>query len=456
MAFKTFDRKLYAALESAEGTSIAPSDLTSAYIETTEPTFTITNRMFERNPTRMSITQVPQTVPGTANTAGAPSATIEFTFGVELVGTGDITTAPRWGRLLQSCGFTGGTVHSATTDAITNDGTDQPNCLLHRERFSSGTGVNFNDAEDKGRVISDTFENETLYFSKGAGGGTGNIADDEKICGEVTDGTPYLTASSASAADASGYAFSPSSGAVLGGGNTSSLTIRLVTGSSGEYVEGVGCRGSVEFAMVAGDRVLMNFTFSGRLNAYLTAADGDMDNPVADTLGIPPAFNGVSLGIQMSNFATTSPAPTVTSTIFNSMNINIANEVTVRESVSAASGYDVAYITGRSPSMTFNPDAVTEATYGFWDRFLSGEITRAALTIGSTAGNQFYIKMPALQFTGISDGNRDEVMVYDSTTTLTGGDYGSSILEPPASATTLSTQVNPRLGTNNEFVLFAL
>ena len=112
--------------------------------------------------------------------------------------------------------------------------------------------------------------------------------------------------------------------------------------------------------------------------------------------------------------------------------------------------------------MTFNPDAVRAVAFAdLWDRFLSGETTRGRLTVGSTAGNQFLFKFPAAQFSGLTEGNRDEVVVWDSTTTLTGGDYGSSVQERDVtgdgSATALaSTVLNPRLGTDNEFVFYQL
>jgi hypothetical protein len=163
----------------------------------------------------------------------------------------------------------------------------------------------------------------------------------------------------------------------------------------------------------------------------------------------------VSLGIQDTSYAANSAAD-YTGSIFSTMNINLGNEMAVRESSSAASGYDVAYITGRTPTATFNPDAVLEATFPFWDQFLAGDVTRAKLTVGTTAGNKFMMKMPAMQFTGIADGNRDEVFVYDSSTNLTGGDYGSSIQQSASAAAAASTQTNPRLGTNNEFVLFCI
>ena len=114
MAFKTFNRALYAKIESGEGTLNAPVDAPD-YIETTDPTFSVSNRLFDRNPTRMSITPAPAIVPGTA--ASTPSATVEFSFSVEMAGSGSIATAPRWGRLLQACGLEEVAVASVVTDA---------------------------------------------------------------------------------------------------------------------------------------------------------------------------------------------------------------------------------------------------------------------------------------------------------------------------------------------------
>jgi hypothetical protein len=454
MAFKTFNRALYAKIETAEGSLIAPDDDTTDYIETTDPTFTVTSRLFDRNPTRMSITPVPAVVPGTAVTT--PSATVEFSFSVEMAGSGATGTEPKWGRLLEACGLEKLTLDSIGTDAFTGGAANNANCLLHAERISAGSGTAWADGDKVGRVVSDTFQSDTtVYFVQGAGGAGASVpSDDELISGEVSNGAPYFTCTDTLAADV-GFAYAPLSSTVLGSGNDSSLSIRLVYDvTTGAYIEAVGCRGSVEFAMTNGDRVLMNFTFTGRMSNY-TDVGLKNDGPQTGVTTIPPAFVGVSLGIQDSSYVSNSAAD-YTGSIFSTMNINLGNEITVRESSSAASGYDVAYITGRAPSATFNPDAVLETTFPFWDQFLAGDVTRAKLTVGSDAGNQFMLKMPAMQFTGIADGNRDEVYVYDSSTTLTGGDFGSSIQQSASAAAVASTQTNPRLGTNNEFVLFCI
>ena len=107
--------------------------------------------------------------------------------------------------------------------------------------------------------------------------------------------------------------------------------------------------------------------------------------------------------------------------------------------------------------MTWNPDAVLAGSYDFWDRFLVGETSRTKLSVGATTGNKFQFKMPAVQFTGLTDGNRDEVTVYDTTSSLTGGDYGSSVQEEyDGTATAAGLATNKRLGTDNEFCLYQL
>lgn len=443
MAYKTFDRKVYFALETTEGTLATP-DASTGYVETIDPTYSVTNRVFDRNPTRGSITPAMPTITGTGRAAGLPSAVVEFSFSVEMAGSGTAATAPRWSSLLRACGFTEVTsLKKCITGNMTSAGT--PSVYYHKEAISTDAA----GSPTVGRIVGDThYDDRTVYFTKA--GASDTVSSGDVITGAASSGTAAASENEA----ASGVAWILGSGDELGGGNSSSLSIRMPLNSNGDYIVAGGCRGNVEFAFTSGDRVLMNFTFSGYMSGYV---DGGTFTPTAEGRPIPPTFVGVSLGLQESTYGVSDAASDSTA-IFNAMNINIGNDVTVRESVSNASGYDVAYITGRNPQMTFNPDAVT-STGGldFWDRFLAGETTRCRMDVGSVTGNKFHFRMPAAQFTGISDGNRDEVQVLDSTTTLTGGDYGSSIIEDYDDTTLANNTVrNPRMGTNNEFVLYHL
>ena len=468
MAFKTFQRVLYAKLESTEGEFDEPN-FRSDYIETIEPTFTITNRTFERNPTRNSITPAVAHVAGDATyfTAGtpdtSPSAQVEISFTVEMAGSGTAATAPRWSRLLQACGFTEVTTLKTATIGTVGTGTNQTNAVfLHKENISSTAGGSSYTTGDRvGRVISDTFRDDgALYFVKTDATNTvtsGDVIDAEQ---DADVGGASATASSDEAD--SGVAWILGSGAELGSGDSSSLSLRLAfensnAASSNTIIDVKGCRGNVEFAFVAGDRVLMNFTFIGNMHGFL---DNETLSPVAEGRAIPPAFMNVALGLGKSAFGDTTTAD-LTSSVFSTMNINLNNDLVLRDGASFTGGYDSTYITGRNPQMTFDPDSYDTnggVNLNLWERFLKGDVMRGRMTIGATSGNKFLVKFPAAQISNIGDGNRDEVMVYDTTATLTGGDYGSSIKADYTSTTDGDGNeiMNNRNGTNNEFVLFQL
>tara|TARA_Y100000310_G_scaffold336739_1_gene422117 strand:- start:28721 stop:30100 length:1380 start_codon:yes stop_codon:yes gene_type:complete len=459
MAFKTFNRLLYFAVETNEG-EVGTFDNSTSYLEVTDPTFTVTNRTFDRTPTRLSITPAPMQIPGTGSASGAASATIEFSFSVELAGSGTRGTPARWGSLLQACGLSQTVVSTNAIDGVmqkgdlTPAGYTGPLWLRNYENFSTGTvlPISYAAGDNVGRVIGDTFyDDTTLFFDPDAAGAS--IANNDSLPGQVLD--IYATSAGASTPTAA-VAWVPVSTTNLGGADatSSSLSLRQVLNSSGDYIEGIGCRGNVEFAFVSGDRVMMNFTFQGVFNGY---TESHAYTPTAEGRPIPPSFVGVSLGIGETTYGVTDTG-TFTDTIFSAMTISLGNELVVREDVSVSNGYDACYITGRTPTMTFNPDAVRDFSSNpyadLWDRFLSGETTRGRLTVGGDSGNKFTFKFPAAQFSGISEGNRDEVVVWDSTTTLTGGDFGSSVQERAEGAD--STVLNPRLGTDNEIVIYQL
>ena len=327
-----------------------------------------------------------------------------------------------------------------------------PLTMFHKENISAATGTSYGVGDRSGRVIGDVgYDDAEIFYVKA--GATNVPANTEKVVGSIS--TNYGTADGVGAA--AGCAWFPVSDGALGGEAYTSLSMRFVIGNqtstTGTALTAVGCRGNVEFVFVAGDRVLMNFTFTGRLKGY---EEGVTFTPTAEGRPIPPAFVGADMTIQESTYGASSAAA-VSGQIFNSLTINMGNEMVVRENVEVASGYASCYITGRMPTMTWNPDAVLAGTYDYWERFLVGDMSRMKLAVGSTSGNKFQFKMPAVQFSGISEGNRDEVVVYDTTSTLTGGDYGSSVQQASNdTATAVGTALNARLGTNNEFCLYQL
>jgi hypothetical protein len=58
--------------------------------------------------------------------------------------------------------------------------------------------------------------------------------------------------------------------------------------------------------------------------------------------------------------------------------------------------------------------------------------------------------MPAIQWTGVADGDRDNLMIYEATGALTGGDYGDS-----CSSGDGTTRRYDDRGEDNELVIIA-
>jgi len=459
MVIKTFDRTLMFALEATEGTYVTPN-ATSGYLEVLEPTYTVTPRMYERSPTTMSATPALQYNAGTSKTA--PVASVEISFTVEMAGSGTQGTAPRWSALMKACGFQAidgydndGTTANAnkvlnyvtyTSDLVAGSSAVNPLFLFNKENLSNSSSTTYDSSARFGRVVGDVaFDDRIVYYI--LAGGSAPTPDTNWV-GEVS--TNYAAAQADFANK--GVAWYPSSrDNLMGGAGYSSLSMQMVIDDAGTSINVAGCRGNVEFAMTAGDRVLMNFTFTGAMQGY---TEGGTFTPLAEGRPIPPAFIGCSLMLSDSSYNVTTES-SVSDTVFSTMTLNMGNDVVLRDNPDSSTGYSAAYITGRTPVLTWNPDAALSTQYDWWERFLTGESTRAMISMGSTNGNKFKFKMPALQFTGISDGNRDEVVVLDSTTTLTGGDYGSSVKAGFAStATSGDTQISKRIGTDNELIIY--
>jgi hypothetical protein len=85
--------------------------------------------------------------------------------------------------------------------------------------------------------------------------------------------------------------------------------------------------------------------------------------------------------------------------------------------------------------------------------FVTGALARAEFRLGAAAedGNSFLFKMPALQWTGIADGDRDNLTVYEGSANLTGGTNGDSCR---SSSDGTSRRYSDR-GEDNELVIIA-
>lgn len=428
MVFRNFDRLLFAKSEGTPGTAAAISTATD-FFEVIEPTFTISPLMFERFTKSQTLTTQTQTVPGA--TKAAPQATCEISFGLELCGYGSTVatgTKPKMDRLLQACGLTGAAVYTYGVTP-TSYSADAP--FFHLENVDGVAGV-YAAAEAKSFGCNAYGDAEFWALAATTLGDT-NITAQHSLAEATATGTgatqvgigymPYTPFSDPDTANAA-------------------VTLRLYVGG-GAYVQAKGCKGTFDIAFTHGDRAIINFTFTGVLDSY-TEATTPTDHSY--TAELPPAFINTALKLGLD----TERAALWDGALFNSIGFSMGNDVSTREDTNAANGFAASVITDRNPTMTFNPDAVlSSGNYDFWDSFLSGSPARMRWSVGTTAGNRIDFRVTSAQFSGISDGDRDSVSIVDSTTNLTGGTFGSSIISDgglPSGST---------FGSENEFqILF--
>ena len=427
MALHRFDRQVFVALESTSG-DLASVTAADDFIDAIDPTFTITPRSYERNLVRPSFTSHPQYYPSLDVTTAASDtvAQVEMSFSVEMTAKDHADgnkELPVWGELLQACGFEQlATVARVNISAITNGP------ILHREEFEI-------DTTPCGRAIGTTFNGDTSLFFDRSNTANGSL--------EATVSQATCTGSSEATDVGHAYIFNTDKATA-----TANSSVSIWMYLDGQLVVAKGCRGNVEFSFNATDRCLMNFTFTGVLDRFTNSATNL--NGASGGNKVPPVFSGAGFGINSVGTAL------YTGGIFSTLSIDVGNELIYRDDANAADGVKEVSIAGRQSTMTFNPDAdmATSGNYAnFMSDFVTGSLARAEFRLGAAAedGNSFLFKMPALQWTGVADGDRDNLTVYEGSANLTGGTNGDSCRSSSDGTTRRYTD----RGEDNELVIIA-
>ncbi len=169
------------------------------------------------------------------------------------------------------------------------------------------------------------------------------------------------------------------------------------------YLDGMlhkvsGCFGTPELLLEAGKPGMWNFTFLG-------IAQIPID------LGIPPGavYDDTKAPVVESiAFSIDGYSP-----VASKLQLALNNNLTKRDSFNGAGGYAGIAITGRKPAGSFDPEAITRATYDFWQ--LMADATPGALTatIGTVAGNRMVLTAPKVTYDSIAWGDRNGMRIYD-------------------------------------------
>lgn len=161
-----------------------------------------------------------------------------------------------------------------------------------------------------------------------------------------------------------------------------------------------GCRGTFTLAANAGERIMLSFTFTGKIGG---TTDASLVVPTYDTTA-PPIFKGASFSVQ--SYAAT----------IGALSLDMGNIISQQPDVNDAQGFGEVLITGRNVGGSIDPLATLVATNDWIGDFrsgASGSLTTG--TVGGTAGNRVAITCAQTYFRDVAPGDRDGASIFDVT-----------------------------------------
>lgn len=170
----------------------------------------------------------------------------------------------------------------------------------------------------------------------------------------------------------------------------------------GRYLDGKlnriwGARGSFKLLAELGKPAIINFDYLG---AGWDDADVAMLSPSYDAVQ-PPVFLNATFTVEGYAFK------------INKVEIDLANELQLRDDVNSVTGYASTLITGRKPTGSFNPELTLKATKDIFALLNNGTEGALSIVIGSDSFNTITITAPKLAITGIADADRNGIAALD-------------------------------------------
>jgi hypothetical protein len=156
----------------------------------------------------------------------------------------------------------------------------------------------------------------------------------------------------------------------------------------------------------------LNFVFTG---AFADDADAAMLTGISHGLKVPPVMLGAT-----ALLGTEGTTPSYTAR-FQSVSLDMGNDVQYRESASATLGVIETMIVGRAGTGSLDPEADLEVSYPIVGNFADNNVGSLQFTIGSTVGNKFIHQVPGLRINGVGTGNRNGVRTRELAFEMTGG-----------------------------------
>lgn len=155
-----------------------------------------------------------------------------------------------------------------------------------------------------------------------------------------------------------------------------------------------GARGSAVINADSGKPATAELIFTG---ADWEEVDGALLTGVTYPTILPPVFMGITFTIDTY------------AAVIKALGLDLGNEIALRPSAAAASGFLSAIITGRKPMLTFDPEEVLAATKDFFAAWRSGSLLAMSAAWGSVAGNRLALTGPKVQYQKIDSAEREKI-----------------------------------------------
>jgi hypothetical protein len=388
-----------------------------------------------------------------------------FSFGMDLIGGGALTTQPPMGDFLRSCGLQ---ERSGTTNGVTyiqTGASGVTTAIVAGDTLTGGTSgatamalFNMTAAGTAStkvfvRNVSGTFSAAEAVTTGGNSRFTTHASTAQAITGYryTPDSNHYMkfTTSAESGTPLAGVTFlgatsgcqfvyasgtHASEGYVLG--SHVAGTPKTVTAS--EVFNQVHATTAATFTAHGTPAQVQNRTPSMTLqhnkDGYGRQSTGCRGNAVfalttSDTARVNFSFEGVNNSDGASALLTGITYPTTALNRFaggflgvngqrfpvSAVSFDLGNEVSMRADPNAATGDDCAVITGRDIQITLDPEMVSASSFDWLLKWGATTTFTVHATVGTAEGNQIAIFAPVAQVMSFSDSDRDGLWTGDIT-----------------------------------------
>jgi hypothetical protein len=353
-----------------------------------------------------------------------------MTFSLEVKSNGNTTAtvAPRIGRLLKACGFTEQQINTAaecvfrTVPGTSNVG--DLNFYGSSATFTGGVYLKIKCTITQGGgsgVAVASFEAPAEATAATGGLAELSMTDTDNVI--LTNGvqrtlhdnagnpivsiTPDFQSNNPVTGDVYwihvrpiGYLYQPTTD------NISSLTIDIqYPDDSGQSIRHrlTGARGTVSVNAQVGQFPTFDFEFTGTYNpqvdeATLTGTFEDQD---------PTQVQYAALALAQRY------GPKETGLCASSWGIDMANEIAIRDCINELNASEGAFLTARSPTVTYDPEAVLAAVEPIWSYLENGTSVEWWVRHGTVDGNIVLFHAPNQQITNIGYADRNAIRVFN-------------------------------------------